>query len=786
LHQRKEGNDMHNTIVSFAIFFILGVIGGDKLPYAPLYLFSITLLVWICTFISYKKKHQKITHILILLLITLVGSLRYQLSDPVRTPDSLHRLVNNGRFNLELIVTSPVKISYGNFNFRCQVISASRDGIKTNALKGSVFVRITGKPTGQIPVYGSLIRTCAIILEHRDHFSSPWVNTKDFHLSKGIAGCLSLPPYSVQVESSKPPSYLRHFLYKIRKKLQTLLTDTHEKRTASILEALLFGDKSNLPPSIWESFQRSGTIHLLAQSGLHTGILAIVIFITASGLGINRFTTAMITITSLFVYAVMVGEKASVLRAALMISIILIGELKSKKANAFASMSVAAIILLSINPSSLFSPGFQLSFVATAGILYLNPLFSSLFSALPNSIASLISVSLSSFLVTAPLILYYFGTLSLAAPFANIFVLPLVAIIIPSAIFAIVGGLISPWLAFFFGAANYGFISLLVMINSLFASNIFPSFSTTTLPIPVILLWYIGLLIIGDKRYIAKLSGKEDEFTSSKNLKTSINNKPSGSSPAKSRPSSGTNNTSINFDDNLFYNIVNIEDSLNPLEKNLFNAKQLIFKNQGILRLAVKEAKDNLNSSTCINTNILPEKAEELLVFAECWHIAIPTYEYKPALSALLLAIEYELNNKLFNLLPPEQVTSQARGVTYQTEEVTSQTERITTQVNLTLNQQLDLLWRIATPISSNSSTDRIISIKQWIKKNAAIPANLLDATRLPLLLDHLVKQHYKKAIGQTTVSLGNFLEAKVAISGKGEYSILPLITNSLTQTKKT
>lgn len=745
---------MHNTIVSFAIFFILGIIAGKKLPYSPDMIFATAVFIWMGTVYSWKKGKKKYTHVLILILIVLLGGLRYQLSDPARTPDSLYRLVDKGRFNFELVVISEVKRSYSNYHCQCEVSSVKGDRTLINP-RGTVFLTIHGKPASGIPVYGSRLRVNAIINKHKDKYLSPWVNGKDFLLVRGIAGTISLQPFSIEVGGTSPPSQLRLFLFRLRKMFQELLANTHEERTASVLDALLFGEKSNLSPSVWEDFQRSGTIHLLAQSGLHTGILAIVVFVTATSLRIGKLSTTIITIVVLFLYAIMVGENSSVLRATIMISIILIGQCLKKAGNPFTSLGVAAIILLSVDASSLFLPGFQLSFIATTGILYLSPTFTDLFSFLPSVITALISVSLSSFLSTAPLILYYFGSVSLAAPIANIFVLPLVAIIIPSALFAMTGGLISPWIAFFFGAANYGFVTLLVLVNSVFGSGLIPTFSTATFPLPVLYGWYVLLIAAGDQKFVSRLLNGTD------NLETS----------ATELLLTDSQTTACRIDENLFKDILNTERDLNPLRNVFFTEKPLIFRNQEILRISATEGQLNLKKSFGANFLFMTPMGEELILFSECWHLATPTHEYRPAMAALLLAIETELNERFFIPL--------ASIINFREDGSKKELNMLKEGVELTLFNQLELLWQIATP-DSGAPVPELSEIRAWIKTNTKSPATYLDATRLPLIFDQFVKRYYNQIIKNEKISLGNFFEAREDSFGQGSASILSLINSSL------
>ena len=738
---------MDKTIVSFAIFFILGIITGSKLPFNPHAIFAATCILWIIAAIIWKKNKPHVAHCLILVLIVLTGALRLQLSDPLRRPDSICHLIHRGRFNLELAVVSPVKMSYNNYRFQCEILSAEQGESIFKNPRGRILVTISGKPSSGVPVYGSRMRTAAIIEPHKAHYTSPWVNTSQLQISKGICGRVNVQSYAVFVGKTIIPSQLRSLLYKIRAHLQELLKLTHEERIASVLNAILFGNRDDLQPTLWEDFQRAGTIHLLAQSGLHTGILAMVVFITITGLRFGKKSASVITIVILFLYALMVGENSSVLRAALMISFIIAGHNFGKSPNPFTSMAAAAILLLAVNPSSLFLPGFQLSFVATTGILYLSPAITDALSFLPSTINSLISISLSSFLATAPLILYYSGSVSLAAPIANIFVLPLVGVIIPSSIFAMIGGLLTPWLTFFFGAANYGFVTLLIMVNQLFGSGLFPSFTSTTMPLPLFYGWYLILIAAGDR----DLTGKffKDRDISKRTVTDELLKREESFSPSK-------------IDENLFSDFVHLSESDNTLEA-ILSSDRTIFFNQELLRLAATEGSKNLARELGKIRNSLSPKTMEYLLFSECWHISNCADNYTSPMAALLLAIEEELNDKVFKpfarATPADLCTTPELSI-------------LQTRGKLFIKEQIEILWKLSTPVDTATNED-IPTMKNWIQNRFRTPQIFTDATRLPLLLDEFSKRYQKNLSPVATISLGTFFQARESALGKGEQSIL-------------
>ena len=144
-----------------------------------------------------------------------------------------------------------------------------------------------------------------------------------------------------------------------------------------LLKGMLLGQRSELSRDILEAFQNSGSLHILAVSGLHVGLIAAVCFLGFSLLRLPRKITCLLTIVAVIFYACLVGFRASVLRASLMAVLFLIAQIIDRDADLINLLAFAALVLLLINPVQLWDVGFQLSFAAVASIVYLLPRWNS-------------------------------------------------------------------------------------------------------------------------------------------------------------------------------------------------------------------------------------------------------------------------------------------------------------------------------------------------------------------------------------------------------------------------
>lgn len=215
---------------------------------------------------------------------------------------------------------------------------------------------------------------------------------------------------------------------------------------AHLVTAVLTGDKAGMPGEDYAALQRTGVAHAVAVSGMHVGYLATMLF----GLsGRYKKRTAVVAIPLLVGFMLLTGASPSVVRAVLMQSVLLMAPLLGRESDAPTSLGAALLILLVQNPYAAASVSLQLSFASVAGILFFSQrAYQRLWKPFPwkNKATRYGFISLATTLgalaLTLPLLAYYFGSVSLIAPLANILVLWAVS-------FLFVGGLIAAGVGIF-------------------------------------------------------------------------------------------------------------------------------------------------------------------------------------------------------------------------------------------------------------------------------------------------------------------------------------------------
>lgn len=216
----------------------------------------------------------------------------------------------------------------------------------------------------------------------------------------------------------------------------------------AILKALLTGYNQELVPEIREVYAKSGTMHMLAVSGMHVGILLLLLSSSLSWL-LNRAIKNALLILLLWLFALFTGLSPSVMRAASMCSLYLLAEALQREHKTWNALAFALIVLLVWDANMLFNAGFQLSFLALSGILLIQKSPSKAKTwkqKVKYWLMAYLKVSIAAQLATAPIALFYFHQFPLYFLLGNLLIVPLAAPLMYGGIFLLLFSELS-WLA---------------------------------------------------------------------------------------------------------------------------------------------------------------------------------------------------------------------------------------------------------------------------------------------------------------------------------------------------
>ncbi|TDA66978.1 MAG: DNA internalization-related competence protein ComEC/Rec2 [Clostridia bacterium] len=294
---------------------------------------------------------------------------------------------------------------------------------------------------------------------------------------------------------------------------------------AGVLQAILFGDVEQLDENEIELFQDLGVFHLFAVSGFNVAYLLVLILAIANLLGLQRWGRLAVGSILILFYAAITGFTASVNRASFMAGTVLLGQALGEKVDFYTDLALAGLVILVASPQQLFLPGFQMSFLATWGIVYLYPLLAGLSGPAPDpggnkpnpaqtwwqeksavlgrSLRDSLAVSLAAQLAVLPLSAAYFNLVSPGALLANLVVVPVAGLAVILGLVVLLAAQIAIPVAGLFayaaGGLLWGILLFLQFISRLpgMAFNV-PS------PKPWVIVLFLGCLVAAREIWIRR------------------------------------------------------------------------------------------------------------------------------------------------------------------------------------------------------------------------------------------------------------------------------------------
>ncbi|HLU48183.1 MAG TPA: ComEC/Rec2 family competence protein [Planctomycetota bacterium] len=271
----------------------------------------------------------------------------------------------------------------------------------------------------------------------------------------------------------------RFSLVDLRARLSGTIDRVASAEAAGVLHALLLGDRRLLSPRARRALERTGTVHYLAISGLHVGMLLLVLRRLPLPFGLG--TPARLAFLALF--AILTGGSTPVVRAVLMATLQILAVAAGRMGNARGALGWAVVLLLAVDPSTVEEVGFQLSVIAVAAILtwgqwlsrdelapYRSPgtsrrgLIREALGRASRALRQAIVISTVTSIATTPLIAFHFGRFHPLAGLWTVIVWPLVATALISGLLVLATGIVDPKLALPFAAVAVLAIDLLLLV----------------------------------------------------------------------------------------------------------------------------------------------------------------------------------------------------------------------------------------------------------------------------------------------------------------------------------
>jgi len=408
------------------LVFVVGVGFSSFFPVDFIYLYSLLLLGVVVFVIFWSNKKYKI--IALWGLFFILGMMRLILAQPnLANPEHIAHY-NGQDVVVEGVVAQEPDVRLDHQKLTLSVIAAVPAGrlavvntLPRNDIRGRLLVKTNLYPEYQ---YGDLARVACRIEEPEQ--------IEDFAYDKYLA---RYDIYSVcwrgQIEKLDQGhgNPIMAAILSVKTYFMDAINQIISEPHAAFLAGLLVGARRGIPEYLLEAFNRTGTTHIIAISGSNITIIAAVIIGFLQMLGVHRKRAFWWITGGIIIFVVMTGATASVVRAGVMGIFVLLARQLGRASRATNALVFTAFVMLLVNPKILmFDAGFQLSFLATVGLVYINPILQNYTKRLPElfGVKEALVTTLSAMITTTPLILYQFGRLSLVAPLANILILPVI------------------------------------------------------------------------------------------------------------------------------------------------------------------------------------------------------------------------------------------------------------------------------------------------------------------------------------------------------------------------
>jgi len=298
-------------------------------------------------------------------------------------------------------------------------------------------------------------------------------------------------PQTVTVIGNREGHWFLHRLYDFKGAFVSAINRTIPDPSAGLGVGLLLGVKQALGAELERAFRVTGVIHIVVLSGFNVMIvIAAVMFLLGSVLSLRpRVIVGLIAITT---FALLVGLSATVVRATIMAGLVLIAQLIGRQYHIVRALCLAGAIMVLVEPHILaFDIGFQLSFMATLGLILIAPQFETIMGHVPKSfgVREFLIATIATQIAVLPLLAYHIGEVSLIAVLVNVLVLPLVPVAMGLTFVAGMVTLFMPMLAPPFALVAHFILLLMIRVVEWCAAVPYAAVTVSVIP------WY-GIFVM--------------------------------------------------------------------------------------------------------------------------------------------------------------------------------------------------------------------------------------------------------------------------------------------------
>jgi len=302
--------------------------------------------------------------------------------------------------------------------------------------KGRVLATVREDPNYS---YGDLIRLKGV-LETPVVFAD--FNYREYLLKDGIISVSSNP----EIDLISGQNSLYGSVFNLKDRAREVIDTNLSPPQSSLLTAMILGDKGRMSDELKDDLSIAGVRHIVAISGLHILILSSIIISFLLSVGLTRNRAFYLAVLLIFLFIAMIGFSASAVRAGIMGGLFLLAGKLGRAGAGIRSIIIAFLLMLVFNPLLLFyDVGFQLSFLASLGIICLSSFFDGVFGFVKNNNPrNILAATFSAYVFTLPVLIYNFGNVSWIGVLTNLLVIPILYPVMVFGLAFVLAGLIIP------------------------------------------------------------------------------------------------------------------------------------------------------------------------------------------------------------------------------------------------------------------------------------------------------------------------------------------------------
>lgn len=430
------------------------VYAAGIIPLAALGVLLIPIIVW-C-----RKKSSVGAVAICALLFCVLGFIRFALAAEIPESNVFHRIGQSAEITGKVLGEARIQPSIDGRGWRFRY-TVEAQNIKNSQGKqeasGHLYVSGTVRQRSELPSAkeGDILRAYGKLKSIRGYKNPGQIDMTRQARSQGITARLTTEKGTVQVIPTEGNSFFRS-LSDIRNYYRGVLAEAMPEADASAVFAMLFGGYDGIRAEVLDAFTATGIVHILSVSGSHITLLAAVFAWIGRVMRLRRGITAGIIFAAIVIYVLLADSVAPAVRSGIMGILAAMSLVWEREKDARQILSVTGLLMLMWSPWLLFDISFELSFAATAGLLYIAPVLRKLkaFERIPAWLSGSLAITVSAQLAVLPILARYFHVVSLSSLLANLLVVPVLEIIMVTALFAGIGAALLPLAARFILAAD--------------------------------------------------------------------------------------------------------------------------------------------------------------------------------------------------------------------------------------------------------------------------------------------------------------------------------------------